>query len=105
LAHKVISVIAIVVVLGGGWWMYGKATAASAQTRYVLGTAQKGTVVASVSASGQVSASRQLDLKSEVSGKITYVGVKPGQQVQKGALLVQLDPSAAQKACVMPKTI
>jgi len=25
------------------------------------------------------------------------------QQVQKGALLVQLDPSAAQKACVMPK--
>lgn len=95
LAHKIATIVALAVVLGGGWWMWGRAASASAATRYVVGQVERGTVVASVSASGQISASNQVDLKPKASGDITYVGVKPGQQVRAGQLLVRLDPGDA----------
>lgn len=97
-AHKFISAIALVVVVGVGWWAYAHATSASAQTRYVLGTAQKGTIVSSISASGQVSASNQLDIKPKVSGEVIAVGVKPGAKVKTGDLIVQLDATDALKS-------
>jgi RND family efflux transporter MFP subunit len=98
LAHKVLSAIVLVVVLGGGWWVYGKATTASAETRYVLGTVSKGTIVSTVSASGQVSASRQLDIKPEVSGTITAINVKAGDTVKEGQILARINATDAQKA-------
>lgn len=94
-AHALVSAIAIVVVLGGGWWILGKTAGASAATRYVVGQVKRGTVVASVSASGQISASNQVDLKPKASGTITYVGIKPGQAVRAGQLLVRLDSGDA----------
>lgn len=97
LAHKFISGAVLLVLLGGGWWAYGKATTASAETRYVLGTVSKNTIISSVSASGQVSASRQLDIKPEVSGTITSINVKAGDVVAKGAILARIDSSTAQK--------
>jgi len=96
-AHKFISAASLVVLLGLGWFGVSMATRATAETRYVLGTVEKGTVISSISASGQVSASRQIDLKSEVSGTVTYVAVKAGQTVAKGALIAQIDSSDAQK--------
>jgi RND family efflux transporter MFP subunit len=93
-----LSAAAIVIVLGGGWWAYGKATAAGTTTRYVLGTVAKGTVISSVSASGQVSASRQLDIKPEVTGKITSIAVKAGDTVAKGDVLARIDATDALKA-------
>ncbi len=96
-AHKFISGVALLVILGGGWFVVSAATHSPTETRYVLGTVKKGTVVSSISASGQVSASRQIDLKPEVSGTITYVAVKAGQTVGKGALIAQIDSSDAQK--------
>lgn len=73
-------------------------TGTTTQTHYVLGTVQKNTVIASVSASGQVSASNNLDLKPKVSGTVVYVGVTPGEKVEAGTLLVELDATDAQKA-------
>jgi RND family efflux transporter MFP subunit len=94
-AHKIISALALAVVLGSAWWLWGRALPASAATRYVVGEVGRGTVVASVSASGQISASSQVDLKPKASGDIAYVGVKPGQQVKAGQLLVRLDSGDA----------
>ena len=62
IAHKIAAIAALVVVLGGAWWLWGRAGTASAATRYVVGEVGRGTVVASVSASGQISASNQVDL-------------------------------------------
>ncbi|HVV15064.1 MAG TPA: efflux RND transporter periplasmic adaptor subunit [Candidatus Paceibacterota bacterium] len=95
LAHKVISAAAIVVLVGGGWWAYSRATSASAETRYVLGSAQMGTIVASVSGSGQVAASSEVDVSGASSGKLIAVNVKAGQEVKAGALLAQVDPTDA----------
>ncbi|MCX6738323.1 MAG: HlyD family efflux transporter periplasmic adaptor subunit [Candidatus Parcubacteria bacterium] len=68
------------------------------QTKYVLAAVEKGTLIASVSGSGQVSASNQVDLKANASGDAVYVGVINGQEVKAKTLLLQLDEKVAQKS-------
>lgn len=96
--HKIFSAFVAVAVLWSGWYAYGKFNSASAETRYVLEAVQRGTLVASVSGSGQVSASNQFDVKPKVSGNVVSVGVKEGQKVSAGTLLIQLDSTDARKA-------
>jgi RND family efflux transporter MFP subunit len=93
--HPVMAGMIAIAVLGGGWWTYSHATATSTQTRYVVAVAQRGTIVASVTASGQVSASSQLDIKPTVSGEITQISVTPGQTVSAGTLIAVIDPTDA----------
>lgn len=99
-AHKFISVVAVLLVLGGGWWVYGRATAASAETRYVLGSVEKGTIVSSISASGQVSASNQVDIKPKVSGDIIWLGMKAGMNVAAWQALATIDDTDARQAVI-----
>ncbi|MCX6712100.1 MAG: biotin/lipoyl-binding protein, partial [Candidatus Vogelbacteria bacterium] len=91
LGHKIISVIIIVVVIFAGYKVYSYFTNTSGQTRYVVAVVEKGTVIATVSGSGQVSASSQVELKPKASGDIVYIGTKSGQTVGQGQLLLQLD--------------
>lgn len=76
LQHKILSVFLAVIILGGSYYAYGKLNSSSAGTQYVLATVEKGTLVSSVSGSGQVSALNQVDIKPKASGDIIYVGVK-----------------------------
>ncbi len=96
--HKILSVFLAVVILGGGYYAYGKFASGATATQYVLATVEKGTLVASVSGSGQASALNQVDVKAKTSGDIVYVGVKAGQYVSAGTLIAQVDTRAAQKA-------
>lgn len=96
--HKVWSAVTALCFVGGLWWLFGALTSTSGQPRYVLGSVAQGTIVASVSASGQVAANQQLDLKPKVSGEIVYVGATAGQQVSAGTLIAEIDPTDAQKA-------
>lgn len=98
LAHKVISGVVIFVMILMGYWGIKSLTSTASQPHYVLGVAQKGTIVSSITGSGQVSAYTQIDLKPKVSGDVVYVGVTNGQTVGAGTLLVQLDARDAQKA-------
>ncbi len=97
-AHKALSTIGIIVVLGSGWWGYRAWTGTSVAPRYVLASVQKGTIITTVTGTGQVSASNQVDIKPKVSGDVVYVGVQNGQEVGAGTLLVELDARDAQKA-------
>ncbi|MES2203330.1 MAG: HlyD family efflux transporter periplasmic adaptor subunit, partial [Patescibacteria group bacterium] len=97
-AHKVISTVIVVIVLGGGWYAWGKATTASAQTRYILGTASTSTIISTVSASGQIAAENQIDVKAKATGDITWVGVKAGSKVRAGQALAGIDSGDAQQA-------
>ncbi len=95
-AHKVISgMLLLTVVLSSYFIFRGNGSVA---TKYALATVEKGTIVSSISGSGQVSVSNQLDIKPKVSGDVLYVAVKNGQEVGRGALIAQLDSSDAQKA-------
>ena len=96
--HKVISSVAALILIIGGYIIIKSLTTAPAQTQYVLSAVTKGTIISSVSASGQVSASNQIDLKPKASGTLVYVGVQQGQTVKSGALIAQVDTRSAQQA-------
>ncbi|MDE1924630.1 MAG: efflux RND transporter periplasmic adaptor subunit [Patescibacteria group bacterium] len=102
-AHKFISVIAVVIVLGGGWYVYAKATSTSGQVRYAVGTVAQNTIISSVSESGQVTASRTLNITPQVSGQILHIYVTPGEQVKAGATIAMLDPTTAEEAVTSAK--
>jgi HlyD family secretion protein len=96
--HKIITAIIVIVALSGAYYAYGKATSTTGQLRYVLGNATTGTIIASVSESGQVSSTNSVDIKPQVSGTITWLGVKAGDKVRAGQALATIDDSDAVQA-------
>lgn len=66
--------------------------------QYVTAQAERGTIISSVTGMGQVSASNQVEVTSEVSGKIISVSVKLGDRVEEGQTLATLDSSDAARA-------
>ena len=98
LSHRVMSIIILIVILLLGYWGYGKITDTTGEVRYMMAKVARGNIVSSVVGSGQVSALSQIDIKPDVSGTITYVGVEPGDEVTSGKLLFSLDSTTAQKA-------
>lgn len=95
LAHKVLSILILVCVIIGVYFLFKNTTGTEA--RYITTTATKGTIISSVTGSGQVTATNQIDLKTKVSETITYIGVKPGDIVKKGARLFSLDARDAER--------
>jgi len=77
--HKLTAAIIVIVIIGGGYFGYGALFKNKAAVRYVTAAVQKGTLTVSVSGSGQISASNQVDLKPEVSGDVVYVGAQNGK--------------------------
>lgn len=97
--RKFLSLIILLILVGGGYYGYKHFFGGTAAvTTYTLAAVQKGIVVISVSGSGQVSASNQIDIKPKTSGDIATLNMKNGQAVKSGALLAQLDTTDAQKA-------
>jgi len=96
--HKIIAGLAIIVITSGIYITVKKISGGKEEVRYVLSSVEKGTLTASVSGTGQVSASNQVDVKAKISGDVIFVGVKNGQEVKNGALLAQLNSKDAQKA-------
>lgn len=97
--HKRLIVIAAIVILAGtGYGLYRWRSGSVAETRYITGTVGRGTLVVSVSGTGQVTSVKQVDLKPKASGDLTKVNVQVGQKVKAGDLIAQLDSSDAVQA-------
>ncbi len=96
-SHKIIAVIGLIGVCLGGYLTYHYATSGSLKTRYQFSTVERGTIIKSVSGSGQIVASSQIEIKPKVSGDVIKVAVKKGQEVKAGDLLIQLDSGDAWK--------
>lgn len=102
-AHKAISIVIAVVIIGAGYIGYNHLKSGTVETRYVLATVTKGTLITNVTGSGQVIASNQVDVKPQVSGTVTWVGVKQGDQVAAGQALATLDSTDAEQALANAK--
>ena len=88
----------MIIVAGGGYYIYKNVTKIPAVTRYVTAAAAKGTISVSVSASGQVASTNQVDIKPNASGTITSLNTTVGQKVKAGQLLATIDNRAASRA-------
>lgn len=98
LSHKILSIIALLVLIASSFFVYQYFGGKTAVTKYVLTKVEKGIIVSSLSSSGSVSALNQIDVKAKASGNVVYVAVKGGQSVSAGQLLAKLDTKDAQKA-------
>jgi len=96
-ARKKISVAILIVFVGSILYFAGDSDSESA-IRYVPARVQLGTLETSVSGTGQIAALTQLDISSKTSGDVVYIGVKNGDEVKAGTLLVQLNTKDADKA-------
>lgn len=56
-------------------------------------TVQRRSLVATVTASGQIAPKRAVDISSDISGRIIQITVEEGDRVTKGQLLLRIDPS------------
>ena len=97
-SHKIVAALFFLALAYGGYWGYKKMTDTSGETKYLLAQVKLGTITASVSGSGQISASNQVDVKAKASGDVVYVGAKNGDEVRTSALILQLDARDAQKS-------
>ena len=96
IGHKKTSAIITIIIMLLGYYGYKTFFKSAVVPTYVLSKVEKGTIVSSVTGSGQVSASNQVDVTSKVSGNIIYLGVKTGQEVKAGTLLAQIDSRNAE---------
>ena len=97
-AHKIATTLAVVAVVSGGYYFYTQQNVKSTAPQYVTAVVERGTLTVSVSGTGQVSSSNQIDVKPLASGKITRISVQEGQDVAENTLLVQLDTNSALRA-------
>ncbi len=94
-SHPFWSFLIAIALLYGGYEAYVAITAAPSQTLYVTARVATSTVVASMTETGQVSASDELPLTPKASGQVTAVYVTPGEQVIAGQAVAQLDATDA----------
>ncbi len=97
-SHKFLTTLIISTLAVGGYLTYRSFRGSAGQASYVLGSVEKGTLITTISGSGQISVSNQIDLKAKASGEILKINVVSGQNVKKGQVLVQLDAREAYKA-------
>jgi HlyD family secretion protein len=55
-------------------------------------------LVATVTASGQIEPKRSVDISSDITGRITYIPVEEGDWVERGDLVLRIDPSQYEAA-------
>jgi len=98
LGHRVLSVVIMGAMLLGGYYTYGTLTSIDGETRYVTAVATKTTLISSITGTGQVSSSNQVDIKAQVSGEILALPVREGGDVRAGTAIAYLDATLAEKA-------
>lgn len=94
--HTKKSVALGLVLLGLGYYYY--TNSAATEIKYVVTKVTKGTIVASVTGTGQVTALNQIDIKTRASGDVLSLPAKSGATVRSGQTLATLDARDARKA-------
>ena len=96
--RKKTAILAGILLLGGGILIVRAFSTDTAQARYVLEVAEKGTLTTNVSGTGQVQGEAEIEVKPEVSGKVVQLVAKNGQQLEEGDIIAVLDAKDAQKS-------
>ncbi|TDQ83872.1 macrolide-specific efflux system membrane fusion protein [Dongia mobilis] len=76
---------------GAGAYWYGSVATAATGPRHVFATAQRGDIENNVAAVGLIEPRDYVDVGAQVSGQIEALHVALGDEVEKGALLAELD--------------
>ena len=96
-SKKIIIGVAILVSVGG---LAGVAMAKRGPSGALVRTevVSRRDLVSVVTASGKIEPKRKVDISADIPGRVTQVAVEEGQWVDRGALLIRIDPSQYQSA-------
>ena len=97
-AHKIWTAIIIILVVGGVYYYVQKTKASQTTTTYTLSTVNAGTVITTVTGTGQVSANNEVAVNAQVAGTIDAIPVSVGQKVSAGQELAHIDSTSAQQS-------
>ncbi|HEY2850081.1 MAG TPA: efflux RND transporter periplasmic adaptor subunit [Gemmatimonadaceae bacterium] len=90
------GILGVVVLALAGVLAVTAAKKKNAPTDVRIDAVQKRDLVASVTASGQVSAHTKADLSADITGRVVKLSVKEGDYVKQGDFLLQIDPQQYQ---------
>src|SRR5674476_187925 len=96
--HKIKGSLIIIILIIIGYYGYKSITNTRGQTSYVVGNVTRDTVVVTISGTGQVTSSNQLDITAKASGDIVRTYVQAGQSVSSGDMIAQIDSTSAKLA-------
>ena len=85
------KIITVIIILGISWFGFRFFTKGQQQVQYQAAKAEKGTVVVSVTGSGNVSASNSTSVSTQATGVISKVYVNDGDQVKTGDKVAEID--------------
>jgi RND family efflux transporter MFP subunit len=97
-SHKKTAIVVIALLIVCLYYGVSSFSKRSSTIRYVVAKAAVGTIQSTVSGSGQVSATSQIDVKSKASGDVLSVAVKAGDTVKTGDVLARIDSTDARIA-------
>jgi HlyD family secretion protein len=95
--RKITFAVIVIILIAAGYYTFGGSRNSAAETRYTMGTVTKGTIITSITGTGQVSVSHQVDIKTKAGGDVVNVTAQKGQAVKNGAVLAYLDDSDAER--------
>ena len=95
--RKTTSVVLAIIIIVAGYYIYQKTKGTTVETSYTVATVEKGTLITSISGTGQVSVSHQIDIKTKAGGDVVSVLTKNGQNVKAGESIAYLDSRSAQR--------
>lgn len=95
--NKFWSILIILAVIILSYFLFFKSKT-STEVRYVTSVVSTGSVITSVSGSGQIESSDTVNINAKASGDVISVPVKVGQEVQRGQLITSIDSRDARIA-------
>ena len=95
---KIIISILVILILGTGYFYFKNFSKNKNQTRYVLTKVERGTILTSVSGTGQIEGEEEKEIKPKVSGDVLKIYVQKDQKVKEGDLLLEIDSTSYQRA-------
>jgi multidrug efflux pump subunit AcrA (membrane-fusion protein) len=94
---KFAAIICLLAITAGGYFGYKSLINRGGEIEYATASVRKGVLTNSISGSGQVAVSDQMEVKPKVAEETVYVNAEAGQEIKSGSLIVQLDTKDAEK--------
>ncbi len=86
------------VLAGVGYFGWQKYFPKAEQIKYVTAKAERGSLINSLSGTGQISATNQVDIQTKASGSLIILNAVVGKEVKAGELIAQINASDAFKS-------
>lgn len=97
ISHKILSIAILIILISLGIYLFIRSKNTES-TSYTTEKVVKGDITTYVTGTGQIAASDTITLKPKTEGDVTYVAVKAGDYVKKGALILSVDSRDAKIA-------